>query len=245
MDKEDAELFSFLEPDSLTNSEPGRAGLFCDTTGIDLSDNADFSRALVGKMDRFSSDVQSSGVKSPPRVAESPVLLTSPRRSDSPLQFMRKNPKNLMIVTDLDPDLVNQEVEANWNLLNPDGDSLLTNVEPTDYQTMNTPEDEESINDTILKSSINIKNNETNINYSKRKNFATQNIRKTEKNDPDVSSAQDIPQNQQDSRATLCVKNNLNQKSALKKKFLANNSSINYHLSDPITPKTEDQGHRP
>jgi hypothetical protein len=211
------------------------------TPGITLGDSADFSKALVGKMDRFSSDVQSSEVQSPPRVGESSVLAKSPPKSDSPCQFMRKNPKNLRIVTDLDQDLVNQEVEANWNLLNSDGDSLLTNVKPLEYQTMNIPEDEESINDTIVKSSINIKKNEKNFNYSKSQTFGNRDIRKTEKNHPDVPSAQHIPQNQQDSRATLCMKNNLNQKSALKKKFLANNSSINYSLSDPISPETEPQ----
>jgi hypothetical protein len=196
----------------------------------------------VGKMDRFSPDVQSSEVQSPPRVGESSVLAKSPPKSDSPCQFMRKNPKNLRIVTDLDQDLVNQEVDANWNLLNPDGDSLLTNVKPSEYQTMNTPEDEESISDTIVKSSIKIKNNETNFNYKKSLTFGNGDIRNTEKNHPDVLSAHHIPQNEQDSRATLCIKNNLNKNSALKKKFLENNSSINYSVSDPISPETEPQG---
>jgi hypothetical protein len=193
-------------------------------------------------MDRFSPDVQSSEVQNPPWVGESSVLAKSPRKSDSPCQFMRKNPKNLRIVTDLDQVLVNQEVEANWNLLNPDGDSLLTNVKPSEYQTMNTPEDEESISDTIVKSSINIKNNETNFNYKKSLTFGNRDIRNTEKNHLDISSAHHIPQNQQDSRATLCIKNSLNKNSALKKKFLENNSSINYSVSDPISPETEPQG---
>jgi hypothetical protein len=212
------------------------------TPGITLGDSAEFSKALVGKMDRFSSVVQSSEVQSPTRVGDSSVLAKSPAKSYSPCQFMRKNPKNLRIFTDLDQDLVSQEVEANWNLLNPDGNSLLTNVKPSKYQTINTPENEESISDTIVKSSIKIKTNETNFNYARSQTFGNRDIRITEENHPDVLSANQIPQNQQDSCATLCIKNNLNKNSALKKKFLENNSSINYSVSDPISQETEPQG---